>query len=145
MYLTNVKDLQLPIVGYPMNITLRNLAYFLAAPTLCYQCNYPRTHSIRWRYAANLLLRLVLCIGMMSFAFVQYVMPTLASSVDAVRDGNLVEVVERLLKLSIPNTYIWLLIFYWFFHVYLNLLAELTRFGDRLFYKGTVRITFSIQ
>ena len=31
--------------------------------------------------------------------------------------------------------YAWLLMFYLFFHLWLNLLAELTRFGDRLFYK----------
>ena len=43
--------------------------------------------------------------------------------------------VEALLKIAIPNTYVWLLGFYWFFHLWLNLLAELTRFGDRLFYK----------
>lgn len=42
---------------------------------------------------------------------------------------------ERLLKLALPSTYVWLLMFYTFFHLWLNLLAELTRFGDRVFYK----------
>ena len=27
---------------YPENISLPNLAYFVAAPTLCYQSTYPR-------------------------------------------------------------------------------------------------------
>ncbi|CAN0195157.1 unnamed protein product [Discosporangium mesarthrocarpum] len=42
---------------------------------------------------------------------------------------------ERLLALSVPNTYIWLLGFYLFFHLTLNLLAEVLRFGDRIFYR----------
>lgn len=39
------------------------------------------------------------------------------------------------LKLAIANTYLWLLMFYAYFHLYLNLWAEILRFGDRVFYK----------
>jgi len=39
------------------------------------------------------------------------------------------------LKLSIASTYAWLLFFFIFFHHFLNILAELLRFGDRVFYK----------
>jgi len=42
---------------------------------------------------------------------------------------------EYLLELGIASSYIWLLVFYGFFHVLLNLLAQLLRFGDRVFYK----------
>lgn len=42
--------------------------------------------------------------------------------------------IERMLKLSIPNLYLWLIMFFSLFHVYLNLLAEITRFADRKFY-----------
>jgi diacylglycerol O-acyltransferase-1 len=44
-------------------------------------------------------------------------------------------VIERLLKLAIPNHFIWLMFFYWFFHSTLNVIAELLKFGDREFYK----------
>lgn len=37
--------------------------------------------------------------------------------------------------MGIPNLYLWLLMFYTLFHCMLNLSAELTRFGDRQFYK----------
>jgi len=40
-----------------------------------------------------------------------------------------------LLKLAIPTLYGWLIIFYALFHVWLNILAEFTYFGDREFYK----------
>jgi diacylglycerol O-acyltransferase 1 len=43
--------------------------------------------------------------------------------------------VQRILKLAVPNLMVWLLGFYAFFHLWLNILAELLRFGDRLFYK----------
>lgn len=42
---------------------------------------------------------------------------------------------ERLLKLSLPNLYLWLLMFYTLFDLWLNIVAELTGFGDREFYK----------
>ena len=39
------------------------------------------------------------------------------------------------MKLAVPNLIVWLLGFYAFFHLWLNILAEVLRFGDRLFYK----------
>lgn len=38
------------------------------------------------------------------------------------------------LKLSIASTYAWILFFFIFFHNTLNILAEVLRFGDRIFY-----------
>lgn len=69
------------------------------------------------------------------FSFEQYIKPTLANSNVPMRDLDLPQIAERLLVLSIPNTYIWLLGFYLYFHLYLNLCAEITRFGDRVFYR----------
>jgi len=73
--------------------------------------------------------------GLIIFSVEQYIRPTLEMSVEAMRTMNILQVLERLLKLSIPNTYVWLLGFYFYFHLFLNFLAEITRFGDRLFYK----------
>lgn len=38
--------------------------------------------------------------------------------------ANMLVSIERLLTLAVPNTYFWLLGFYAFFHLTLNLLAE---------------------
>lgn len=38
---------------------------------------------------------------------------------------------ERLLKLALPNLYCWLVMFALVFHLWLNVLGELTFFGDR--------------
>ena len=45
------------------------------------------------------------------------------------------QIAERVLKLGLPNLYCWLAMFYCLFHLWLNILGELTRFGDREFYK----------
>jgi hypothetical protein len=135
--LQEVKDQQPPFLLYPQNVTLPNLLWFLFAPTLCYQLNYPRSASpkIRWDYVASIVLRMLLVGAFIIFCVEQYITPTLSQSLAALKSRNVVYIFMRLLKLSIPNTYVWLLGFYFYFHLWLNLLAELTRFGDRCFYK----------
>jgi diacylglycerol O-acyltransferase-1 len=77
--------------------------------------------------------------GLLIFVVEQYIKPTLEGSIEAMdmmkTKFDIALVMEKLLKLSIPNTYAWLLMFYFYFHLWLNFLAEITRFGDRLFYK----------
>lgn len=46
---------------------------------------------------------------------------------------------ERVLKLSVPTLYWWLVMFYTLFDLWLNLVAEVLRFGDREFYKVGTR------
>eukprot|EP00981_Chlorochromonas_danica_P016175 scaffold15944_cov248-Ochromonas_danica.AAC.9 len=133
--LAEVKDIEPPVLFYPDNITFINLLYFMVVPTLCYQLNYPRTESIRWKKVGFLLFRMAFVSVALWFSIEQYIKPTLEGVVAPMESGNVLLIIERLLMLSIPNTYVWLLVFYLYFHVWLNLLAELTRFGDRLFYK----------
>jgi len=132
-------DLEPPYLYYPMNITLPNILYFCLAPTLCYQLNYPRSPHIRYKYLLTLVIRMFLVGGLLIFVVEQYIKPTLEGSIEAMdmmkTKFDISLVMEKLLKLSIPNTYAWLLMFYFYFHLWLNFLAEITRFGDRLFYK----------
>ncbi|RYH19532.1 hypothetical protein EON65_25940 [archaeon] len=72
-----MKDVQLPFLFYPANITLQNLLYFLVAPTLCYQLNYPRTEKIRWKKVSFILLRMVCIAIAVLFSVEQYVQPYL--------------------------------------------------------------------
>lgn len=132
---SQVKDLQAPFLLYPQNITLKNLLWFLLAPTLCYQLNYPRAAEVNLRKILFLVFRMVFVAIMIIFSVEQYIKPTLETVITPMESGNIPLVLERLLKLSIPSTYVWLLGFYFYFHLWLNLLAEITRFGDRSFYK----------
>ncbi|KAH7290991.1 hypothetical protein KP509_30G071900 [Ceratopteris richardii] len=120
--------------NYPQNISLKGLAYFMVAPTLCYQASYPRTNRIRKRWVFRQVVKLLIFTGLMGFIIEQYVNPTIQNSQHPLK-GNYVYAIERVLKLSVPTLYVWLCIFYTLFHLWLNIIAELTYFGDREFYK----------
>jgi len=87
----------------------------------------------------------MICIALSYILLEQYISPLLVNArqhvkMEAGPDGNVLTIsgaklLERLLKLSLPNLYLWLLMFYALFHCWLNVLAELTRFGDRRFYE----------
>lgn len=49
----------LNITEYPDNLTLYDLYYFMFAPTLCYELNFPRTFTIRKRFLLKRTLELV--------------------------------------------------------------------------------------
>lgn len=133
---TEASDLEFPYLQYPENITAQNLFYFVLIPSLTYQLNYPRNKKIRKRYVLTVLLRMFTVMVLMVFTFKQYIEPVLILSPRADPTLSTSQILEKILILSIPNTYIWLLGFYFYFHLYLNLFAELTRFGDRVFYRG---------
>jgi len=50
-------------------------------------------------------------------------------------ENNIAEGFYRLMRLSIPNTMGWILGFYIVFHLFLNIMSEIIRFGDRSFYE----------
>ena len=81
------------------------------------------------------LFELVFCFILMSFIIEQYIVPIVANSKQLIMHNELaaLQILERILKLAVPNTAVWLLMFYAVFHSWLNLLAELLRFGDRYF------------
>ena len=139
------------------NITLRNIYYFWLAPTLTYQVAFPRLPRINRFRVFSLVIRLVVSSGLILFLIVQVVQPNLDSMMKDIQRNKLHHhhqqsgsfssssfslatfqgtiLANYILKLAIASTYIWLLVFYAFFHVFLNLMAEVLRFGDRLFYK----------
>ncbi|XP_019414437.1 PREDICTED: diacylglycerol O-acyltransferase 1-like isoform X2 [Lupinus angustifolius] len=119
---------------YPYSVSFKSLAYFMLAPTLCYQPSYPRTPSVRKGWVFRQLIMLIIFTGVMGFIIEQYMNPIVQNSQHPLK-GNLLYAMERVLKLSVPNVYVWLCMFYCFFHLWLNILAELLRFGDREFYK----------
>ncbi|KAF8036214.1 hypothetical protein BT93_C2043 [Corymbia citriodora subsp. variegata] len=119
---------------YSYNVSFKTLIYFMVAPTLCYQLSYPRTPCVRKAWVARQLVKLVIFTGVMGFIIEQYINPIVQNSQHPLK-GNLLYAIERVLKLSVPNLYVWLCMFYCFFHLWLNILAELLRFGDREFYK----------
>eukprot|EP00980_Cylindrotheca_fusiformis_P028101 scaffold22580_cov210-Cylindrotheca_fusiformis.AAC.8 len=126
-------------IEYPRNISLRNIYYFWLAPTLTYQIAFPKAPRVRPLRVLGLLLRMAIAISLFTFLAAQLVAPNLRNllrDLEATNGRYTYHILaEYWLKLAVSNTYMWLLMFYTYFHLYLNLFAELLRFGDRVFYK----------
>uniref|UniRef100_A0A7N8WYR6 O-acyltransferase n=1 Tax=Mastacembelus armatus TaxID=205130 RepID=A0A7N8WYR6_9TELE len=110
-------------VSYPGNLTHRDMYYFVFAPTLCYQLNFPRSPRIRKRF---LMRRL--------FEMVRGNTPVLQCNISS-PESLFPPLLSFPLPSQVPNHLIWLIFFYWFFHSTMNFVAELLQFGDREFYK----------
>ena len=81
------------------------------------------------------MFELVCCVGLLIVMIEQYIAPTV---IQLKGNKDSAKVVEVLLKLSIPSLGAWLLMFFGLFHLWLNILGELTYFADRAFYKVIV-------
>lgn len=123
------------LTKYPANLTLEDISAFMVFPTLCYELSFARTQRIRKRFLVKRLIELVILSQMDMALIQQWIVPTVSNSVLPFRQMQLTHMLERLLKLAIPNHVIWLIWFYMFFHSLLNIVAELTRFADREFYR----------
>lgn len=128
---------------YPNCLSVSQMYMYIAFPTLVFQLWYPRTSEIRVRIVLRYVVELVFCVILQFILIEQYITPILTNAITGVENrldkgesffSMSSFLLERLLKLSIPNLYIWLLMFGELFHCWLNILAELTRFGDRKFY-----------
>jgi hypothetical protein len=122
-------------IMYPENVTIGNMFYFWFAPTLTYQIAFPKYPRIRPLVVAVLILRLVVAVSAFTFLVAQVVSPTLEHLVaDLERTNGTITahiLAEYWGKLAIATTYLWLLMFYIYFHLYLNLFAEVRRTGEK--------------
>ncbi|XP_078399139.1 diacylglycerol O-acyltransferase 1-like [Cetorhinus maximus] len=112
-----------------------DLYYFLFAPTLCYQMNFPRSAKIRIRFLLRRLLEMIFLIHLFIGLIQQWVLPVTRNSMQPFVEMKLTTKIHDLLLLAIPNHFMWLIFFHGFFHSTLNFIAELLRFGDRRFYR----------
>ncbi|XP_014770315.1 diacylglycerol O-acyltransferase 1 [Octopus bimaculoides] len=122
------------LVTYPNNLNLKDLHYFMFAPTLCYELNFPRSSRIRKSFLLKRFIEMIFLWQVMLALLQQWLEPIVRNSMKPLAEMDIKRSFERLLKLAIPNHMIWLIFFYWFFHSCLNVVAELLQFGDREFY-----------
>ncbi len=80
------------------------------APTLCYQTHYPRTKAINWTSVFRRVIEIVFGLALMIFMSEQYVKPETQNSLVHIDEGNMIEILETVMKLAIPNTMIWIIV-----------------------------------
>uniref|UniRef100_A0A8C7PVE6 O-acyltransferase n=1 Tax=Oncorhynchus mykiss TaxID=8022 RepID=A0A8C7PVE6_ONCMY len=121
-------------VSYPGNLTHRDIYYFVFAPTLCYELNFPRSPRIRKSFLLRRLFEMVRCTNLDVILF-QWIVPTIQNSMKPFQVNIDMLPLLSPLPQQVPNHLIWLIFFYWFFHSSMNFVAELMQFGDREFYR----------
>ncbi|KNB44047.1 diacylglycerol o-acyltransferase [Blastocystis sp. subtype 4] len=105
-----------------------HFCYFMVCPTLLYELDYPRTTTIRLGYIVRTSMYMVAAFILMYVIMMQFVYPILSDTHTSM--------VFRILRCSLSALFIiWLLLFFSVFHCLLNILAEVTMFGDRLLYE----------
>ncbi|KAL0491079.1 diacylglycerol O-acyltransferase [Acrasis kona] len=119
-------------INHSTLVTLNEFTYFMVAPTMCFFRYYPRTDSIRVGYLVKQALSIIACLSIMYVMCMQFLDPVLKMTSFSEAD---VRTAYLVLKVSLPWFIIWLLGSYAFFHCWLNIVAELTMFADRLWYK----------
>ncbi|XP_063956645.1 diacylglycerol O-acyltransferase 1-like [Lytechinus pictus] len=122
------------IQAYPDNLNLRDMYFFMLSPTLCYDINFPRTDRVRKTYLLRLVVELIILIQVWLFMLQQWTAPAVVATAEPLMDYNIIGTVESFLSVALANHLSWLLFFYIYFHLLLNIFAEVTCFADRNFY-----------
>ncbi|XP_064535216.1 diacylglycerol O-acyltransferase 1 [Drosophila montana] len=122
------------LVQYPENLSYKDILYFLCAPTLCYELNFPRTSRVRKRFLLKRLLEVLIGVNVLMALFQQWIIPSVRNSLIPFSNMDMALATERLLKLALPNHLVWLCFFYLLFHSFLNAIGEVLNFADRNFY-----------
>ena len=70
------------IIQYPNNLTIRDLYYFMAVPSLCYELNFPRTSRIRKRFLIKRVFEVILGMQVVFGLFQQWIIPSVKNSLN---------------------------------------------------------------
>lgn len=116
--------------AWPATVRAGHFFYFLLAPTLVYEVWYPRTPRVRITYVLKRLVQMAVALVLQWLLMSQFVIPTTKSA----SGSGLLAVAWSILRIALPQFFIWLAAFYSLFHCWLSALAELLRFADRRFY-----------
>ncbi|XP_055680201.1 sterol O-acyltransferase 1-like [Lutzomyia longipalpis] len=117
----------------PVLPSFKTFQYFLFCPTLVYRDSYPRTKQIRWKVAFFHFLDVFGIILYLSFIFERFFLPNFKKFGES--EVELSTLVLPIFCTILPSTVIFILCFYCVLHAWLNGIAELLRFADRMFYQ----------
>jgi diacylglycerol O-acyltransferase 1 len=89
------------LVKYPDNLNVGDLFYFLLAPTLCYELNFPRTTRIRKRFLIKRMLEVAIGANIVMALIQQWMIPSVRNSLVPFSNMEFTKATERLLKLAV--------------------------------------------
>ncbi|CAB1323314.1 unnamed protein product [Coregonus sp. 'balchen'] len=116
------------------HLTIKDLYYFLLAPTLCYQRDFPFTPRVRINVLCKTMIEMVVLTQIIVGIVQQWIEPIFQRSENSFSNMDITTRVEHLMGLVAPNHFLWLIFSFLFSHSFLNFCAELLCFGDRHFY-----------
>lgn len=99
---------------------LKDLVYFLLAPTLCYELNFPRTTRIRKRFLIKRLLEVVIGVNFVMGVFQQWMIPSVRNSLVPFSNMDVAKGTERLLKLAVNLNFLFFLNNFFFTKTFLS-------------------------
>lgn len=94
-------DAESHLVQYPDNLNLKDIFYFIFAPTLCYELNFPRTQRIRKRFLLKRIFEVLVGIQIIFAVMQQYMIPSVKNSLIPFSNMDITKATERLLKLAV--------------------------------------------
>ena len=118
--------------------TIGNYTLYMLMPTMVYQEEYPRSQRIKKLYVLRKLFEVGVCLMIVIKHTESYWIQSFRSFQNNEGIGN---VFMFYLQMVSPIILTYYTIFYFVFELYLNICAEVTRFGDREFYQEFWNIT----
>lgn len=116
----------------PQRPKLTSLIGYLMAPTICYQDSYPRNEHIRWKLVLNYLFQFVLSIYIMFVILCRFLVDNFSNvGLEKYHLNNAFYLFNYAFAFGLIASF---LSFYGFFHLWLNIIAELSCFGDLHYY-----------
>ncbi|EDU41436.1 sterol O-acyltransferase 1 [Pyrenophora tritici-repentis Pt-1C-BFP] len=124
---------------YPNNLTMANFIEWTCLPTLVYDQEYPRQERVNWWYVAEKSVATLGVIWVMIIISQAYIYPVVVETVRQRDAGMSLEMRWKefpwvVSDMLFPMLLEQLLSWYVIWECLLNVLAEVTRFGDRGFY-----------
>ncbi|RZC42580.1 sterol O-acyltransferase 1, partial [Asbolus verrucosus] len=107
--------------------------YFIFVPTLIYRDAYPKTKKINWNFVCCCFFETVAVVFFFSFVIDRFLNPSVQDF--GIRKYTVNEIILCIFENTITGVLILLSNFFLLLHSWQNLFAELTRFGDRMFYR----------
>jgi len=112
---------------YPNNINLGDFWFYLVAPVLVYELDFPKYPTRNWKYIIEKIVLSLLSLISIYILVGEYFLPVLSL-------GKSITTFEAVFRICVPSIFLMVWVFFAVWENILNAIAELTRFGDREFY-----------